>query len=98
MTVEVTELEARRETVEATLDGKLIVRAMRVDNESYGYTERFVDGRRGTELEQHWMIYLHGAVSVVGHEIPALHYFGDGSGANLIVGALADVIAKAAAA
>jgi hypothetical protein len=88
VTVEVTELEARNESVEAHLNGRLIVRASRVDNESYGYTERFVDGRRGTELQQHWMIYLPDVIA------PVLHYFG--TGAPAVVNGLADVIAKAA--
>src|SRR5258708_7729688 len=73
--VEVTVLEARNETIEATLDGELIVRAMRVDTES-GYVESFgpSDPR---SLNEHWMIYLPGAHSIVRHEIPVLHYFGE---------------------
>lgn len=95
MTVEVTKLEARKETVEATLDGKVIVRAMRVDAESTGYLEHFAPNSRPPD--QHWMIYLPGAHSIVGHEIPALHHFGSDMH-PLIIEGLAKLIAKAATA
>jgi hypothetical protein len=89
MTIEIKTLESRKETIEATIGGEVVVRAVRWDEPSRSYSEHFAPPEAD---HPHWIIDFPRIASMVGHEIHEIHVFND---PRIDVEAFAKLIAKA---